>query len=373
MVDSNRLPRIGRTRMLGARTLLVMVGLLTVLCAGCSGSALVQSSDTPSTDGLVVAVRPNNPSFIVINIDGTARTYGPETHHLPKDAVSGVVISPTGDVLVGIGPRVYVVRDADFTREPIELSPSKIWPTGGYANEVYASATLDGSTVWIVQTVPGPNGSGITIADLVRIDDGILLSSTTIERPLVPVGTTYSDRLVLQGDQVESVALSVDGAIESLGSGIVAAVGANHIAVLTDDRRHLVIHEYEDSSRTERPITPPSDNGTWGLLGGDFIPHVSIPWQTLSPDGQLLIPFRAAREDDPLNWNLYLITKAAHGDYQSTLLTTDFGFSDAAWTENYQSIWLLKLREVRLMRPRASTPIEDKYSLDDEHFILAAG
>ncbi len=223
------------------------------------------------------------------------------------------------------------------------------------------------------RTIPGTDGDGITVADLIRIDDGAVLSSTTIERPLFPVGTTYADRLVFHGDRIESVTLSVDGTIESLGSGIIAAVGANHVAVLTHDRRDLVIHEYDDNSRTQRAVTPPSDDGNWGLLGGDFIPHVSIPWQTLSPDGQLIITFRAARYDDPFDWNLHLITKPANGDYQSTLLTTDFKFSDAAWTEDYQSIWLLQVGEVQLMRLRASVPIEDKYSLNDEHFILGAG
>ena len=229
---------------LSVAMLVAALGLTAVFGAGCSGSNPASSADTSTTSGLVVAVRPKNASFIVIDTDGTVHTYGPETHPL-RGGVSGIAISPVGDVIVGISEYVYVVKDADFTREPIELSPSKIWPTHGAANEVYASATLDGSSVWIVQTVPGPDGTDITVADLVRVHDGAVVISTTIDRLLFPVGTTHADRLVLSdADQVDSVALAVDGTIESLGSGTVAAVGARHVAILTNDRRDLVmIHE----------------------------------------------------------------------------------------------------------------------------------
>ena len=361
--------------MLSVAMLVAALGLMAVFGSGCSGSISGPSAGTLSPSGLVVAVRPNNPSFVVIRADGTVRTYGPETHLLPKDGVSGVAISPAGDVLVGLGidPRVYVVKDADFTREPIELSPSKIWPTPGAANEAWASATLDGSSVWMVQTVPGADGTHIAVADLVRINDGAVLTSATINLRVFPVGTTHADRLVLDGDQVDAVTLAVDGTIESLGSGTVAAVGARHVAILTNDRRDLVIHEYDGTSRSTTSITPPSRNGRWGLLGIPMIPHVSIPWQTLSPDGRLLIAFWSAGADGSHHWQLYLIEKPDNGDYQSTLLTTDFDFSNAAWTGDHQNVWLLQPGGVRLMRLHSPASIEDMYRLDDEHFILGVG
>ena len=325
---------------LSVAMLVAALGLTAVFGAGCSGSISGPSASTLSPSGLVVAVRPNNPSFVVIRADGAVRTYGPETHLLPKDAVSGVAISPTGDVLVGIGPRVYVVKDADFTREPIELSPSKIWPTRGAANEVYASATLDGSSVWIVQTVPGADGTHIAVADLVRINDGAVLTSATIsseysqsERPTptVSCSTEISD----------AVTLAVNGTIESLGSGTVAAVGARHVAILTNDRRDLVIHEYDGTSRSTTSITPPSRNGRWGLLGIPMIPHVSIPWQTLSPDGRLLIAFWSAGADGSHHSQLYLIEKPDNGDYQSTLRQLTLTFQ-TPWTGDHQNVWLLR-------------------------------
>ena len=358
---------------LSVAMLVAALGLTAVFGAGCSGSNPASSADTSTTSGLVVAVRPNNPSFVVIRADGTVRTYGPETHLLPKDAVSGVAISPTGDVLVGIGPRVYVVKDADFTREPIELSPSKIWPTPGAANEVYASATLDGSSVWIVQTVYGADGTHIAVADLVRINDGAVLTSATINLPVFPVGTTHADRLVLDGDQVDAVTLAVDGTIESLGSGTVAAVGARHVAILTNDRQDLVVHEYDETSRIETPVPPPSEDGTWGLLGGDLIPHVSIPWQTLSPDGQLLIAFHSRPPGIMISRSLYLIAETEDRSSDSTLLATEYNFSDAAWTEDYNSIWLLQPKQLHLMRLGPTRLIERIHVLDDKHFVMAAG
>lgn len=356
-----------------AVTLLVAVGLMAVFGAGCSGSYPRPSADTSTTSGLVVAVRPSNPSFVVINADGTVRTYGPETHPL-RGGVSGVAISPVGDVLVGINEHVYVVKDADFTREPIELSPSKVWPTPG-TNEVYASATLDGSSVWIVQTlVPSSDGTYITVADLVRVDDGAVLTSTTIDRSLFPMGTTHADRLVLSdAEQIDSVALAVDGTIESLGSGIIAAVGARHVAILTNDHRDLVIHEYDGTSQFTSRITPPSRDGRWGLLGITMIPHVSIPWQTLGPDGQLLIAFRDVRPSPQYGRSLYLISKTRDRSYSSTVLATEFNVSEAAWTEDYKSIWLIQPNQIHLMRLGDTRIIESMHTLDDTHFVMAVG
>ena len=362
-----------RFGLLSAATLLVSVGLMAVFGAGCSGANPDLSAHTPATNGLVVAVRPNNPSFVVIHVDGTVHTYGPDTHPL-RGGVSGITISPVGDVIVVINEHVYVVKDADFTREPTKLSPSKIWRTPGVASEVYASATLDGSSVWIVQNVPGSDGADITVADLVRVDDGAVVISTTMNRSLFPVGTTYADRLVLSdADHVDSVTLSVDGTIESLGSGTIAAAGARHIAVLANDRQDLVIHEYEGTSRIETSVAPPSDNGHWGLLGGDFIPHVSIPWQTLGPDGQLLITFRNVRPDSPYGWSLHLVSKTRDQSYISRVLATEFNFSDAAWTANYESVWLLQPKQVDLMSTGATSLIKSVYELDDMHFVMGAG
>ncbi len=354
--------------------LVAALGLMAVFGAGCSGSNPASSADTSTTSGLVVAVRPKNASFIVINTDGTVHTYGPETHPL-RGGVSGIAISPVGDVIVAISEHVYIVKDADFTREPIKLSPSKIWRTPGAANEVHASATLDGSSVWIVQNVPGSDGTGITVADLVRVDDGAVVISTTIDRSLFPVGTTHADRLVLSdADQVDSVALAVDGTIESLGSGTVAAVGARHVAILTNDRRDLVIHEYDGTSRSTTWITPPSTKGRWRQLGIPMIPHVSIPWQTLGPDGQLLITFRDVRPGIPLyGRSLYLISKTRDRSYSSRVLATEFNVSEAGWTEDYKSIWLIRPNQIHLMKLGHTRLIESTFTLDDGDFIMAVG
>ena len=363
-----------RPRNIGAYSAVILgalAGIMIVSSAACSGSEPDDPSKGLDDIGLVVAVRPNRPSFVVIRTDGTSQVYGSGVHFLPDDAVSGLTVSPTGDVLVGVDSRVYVVGAADFGSEPLQLSPSKTWTILGATNEVYASASLDGKAVWIVQTVSSPEGVDRTVADLIRIDDRARLSSATIERHLTPVGTTHGDQLILNDLDGRVIALSRSGNTVSFGSGMAISTGPNHVAVLRDEHRELAIIEFVDGEWIEHPIMPPTAGGLWRALGGsDFVPSVSTGWPTLSPAGGLLVAFK--NDDDPHDWNLYMASARAGHRSALTRLRADFGLSDAAWTDNYQAVWILTPHVAQLIGLDEPETVTLTHQLEDDHFVMAA-
>lgn len=349
----------------------VLVGLYGVASGGCSGSGAADPS-LSAERGIAVGVRPNNPSFVVVDVDGTVTEYPPELHSLPKDAVSGVAVTPAGDVLVTIWERVFVVSDADFTTPPVELEPYRVRCRSGYAQEAYALSTHDGSRVWIVQ--PGIAAEGddaaTTLADLVRVEDGELILTASLGGGLDPVGTTAGDRLVLNEADGAVLTLKPDGETELLAKGTAIAAGPNHVAVRSGDRMGLTIIDMTDDSRHVTRIDPPVEGGTWGTVQGPNIPAISLPWPTLSSDGRLLVSFGTGT---PSSRGLYLVS-VSDRDSTVELLATEPPWLLAAWTGDYQSVWLFETdHHVRLMDLGGGKLVKDVYRLDNNHFIMAAG
>ena len=349
----------------------VLAGLCGVASGGCSGSGAVDPL-LSTESGIVVGVRPNHPSFVVVDVGGTVIEYPPESHTLPKDAVSGVGVTPAGDVLVTIRERVFVVRDADFTTPPVELEPYRVRYRGGYPQEAYALSTHDGSRVWIVQ--PGivaiGGDSATTLADLVRVEDGELILTASLGGELNPVGTTAGDRLVLNEADGAVLTLKPDGETELLAKGTALGAGPNHVAVRSSDRTDLTIVEMTEDSRRLTRIAPPAEGGTWGIVQGPNIPSISLPWPTLSSDGRLLVSFGTAT---PNSRGLYMVS-VSDRDPTVELLATEPPWLRAAWTGDYRSVWLLESdHHIQLMDLTEHRRIRDVHRLDSNHFIMAAG
>ena len=363
-----------RHRTLLARCLAaaVLVGLCGVVSGGCSGSGAV-NPPRAAERGIAVGVRPNNPSFVVIDIDGTVTGYPPESHMLPKDAVDGVGVTPIGDVLALINHRAYLVEGADFTKPPTQLEPYRVRYRNGYPQELNASSTLDGSGVWIVQSGwTGADGEASnTLVDLVRVDDGELLLTARVGGEFFPVGTTSGDRLVLNEAHGDVLTLRPDGEIELLAKGSALAAGPNHVAVVSSDRTDLTIVDMAGDSRRVTRIDSPTEGGTWGIVQGPGIPSISLPWPTLSSDGRLLVSFGTGT---PSSRGLYLVSLASGRQPSVELLAAEPPWLLAAWTGDYQSVWLFESdHHVQLMDLAEGRSVRDIYQLDEHHFIMAAG
>ena len=351
-------------------TVVVLVGLCGVGGGGCSGSGAVGPLPSPKR-GFAVAARPNTPSFVVVDVYGTATEYPPQSHGLPSDAVDGVGVTPVGDVLVTIRERVFVVRDADFAGPPRELKPYRVRYRSGHPQEAYALSTHDGARVWIVQSgwTGADSEASNTLADLVRVEDGELLLTASVGGELFPVGTTNGDRLVLNERHGAVVTLSPDGESELLAMGRAIAAGPNHVAMIDNETGELVIVELAGDSHHEARIDPPSDGGRWDIVRGPGIPSIWLPWPTLSSDGRLLVSSAT-----PTSRGLYLVSVRAGDQPTVELLTTGPPWLMAAWTGDYRSVWLFEGdHRVQLMDLAEDKAIRDLHQLDDNHFIMAAG
>ena len=373
--------------MVARRRRRAIAGLVLSVVAVAGAAAFYVARDSTSdpvippedSQGLVVAVRPNNPSFVTVDLMGNVQTYGPSDHLLPLDAVSGVVISRSGDVIVSIGTRVFVVEDADFTRPPIELGPLEFDRIRGVANEVYAAPTQDGSAVWIVlpasQTVSGERRD--TTAYLVAADGSSVLSLVQGPRRLRPVGVTAGAKLVVHsrddagGDEVLTVAES--GEIALVGSGVPIGVGRNHIVLIADDGDLVAI---SDTGELRVPV--PVAGGKWSATGRPHNLAVAIPSPTVTDDGRILV--EAVGEG--IQPSFYVVD-AGSADQPPTPIPTSYTpashFLDvsylldvAAWTDNGNSVILMEPHRVKILDLSGDGTVEVLHEFDSEHFVYAA-
>ena len=326
------------------------------------------------SQGLVVAVRPNNPSFVTVDLMGNVQTYGPSDHLLPLDAVSGVVISRSGDVIVSIRTRVFVVEDADFTRPPIELGPLEFDRIRSVANQVYAAPTQDGSAVWIVlpasRTVSGERRD--TTAYLVAADGSSVLSLVQDPRRLRPVGVTAGAKLVVHsrddagGDEVLTVAES--GEIALVGSGVPIGVGRNHIVLIADDGDLVAI---SDTGELRVPV--PVAGGKWSATGHTLNLDVAIPSPTVTDDGRILVRVIAAAPEEARGYrSSFYVVDAGSADQPPTPIPAADTPDVAAWTDNGNSVILKEPHRVKILDLSGDGTVEVLHEFDSEHFVYAA-
>lgn len=320
---------------------------------------------------LFVALRPNDPSFVTVDLAGNVKTYGPSDHLLPLDAVSGVVISRSGDVIVSVGSRVFVVEGADFGRPPLELGPLEFNSTPGIANEVYAAPNLEGTAIWIVQPALRTRDSGgyDTRAYLVTSDGSSILSEVNDPRPFVPVGVTTGSRLVVNNEKDgEVLTVSESGEVTLLDHGSAIGVGRNHVALIKADGNLVSVGDF---GKTVVPM--PNPGGRWSTVGYSLISDVSIPNPTVTDDGRLLVDVivkGSEKSDNGYSKVLYVV-KLDGTDHH--IISTPPGSirGPAAWTDNGSSIVLIASHEVKVIEFLGDGFPKFLHEFGSGHFVVA--
>jgi len=243
-------------------------------------------SDNKNPRGLVVAVRPNYPSFVTVDLNGNTQTFGPDVHDLPLDAISGVALSQSGDLVVSVSSRVFIFESADLAQASIELKLPKLDFISGVANELYTAPTQDGMGIWVVQPALATSGgeSYNSRAYLVATDGSTILGYFEDSRRLIPVGTTDQKALIVTSDEGVIQKVTETGEFLIIGSGSFIGAGRNHI-VWVDSSGDLVAF----SAGKKLRVTMPIKGRKWAATGHDFIPSVQIPSWTVTSDGRVLV------------------------------------------------------------------------------------
>lgn len=97
----------------------------------------------------VLAVRPNNPSFAVVDLEAATMTvYPPGEHALPADATGGAVMTPSRDLIIWTQGVARLVGDS-LDVVDAELRPSQLRVVDGVAPAVRVVPTYDLSLIHI--------------------------------------------------------------------------------------------------------------------------------------------------------------------------------------------------------------------------------
>lgn len=357
----------------------VLVGFGLLLIAAAIAAVLYLVRDSPAKrdisketpQGLVVAVHPNGPSFATVDLAGNVHVYRSTDHFLPHDAVSGVTLSKSGDVVVSTGSRVFVVEGADFARPPIELGPLEFDHVSGVANDVRAAPTQDGTAVWVVQpALQMRDGEGYdTRANVVASDGSSVLGAVTDSRSLVPVGVTAGAKLVVNNyDDGEVLTIAKTGEIEFVGSGWAIGVGRNHIAIVEDTGALVAV-----SNTGTQQVPMPVVGGKWSAVGYSQIPDVSVPVSTVTDDGRLLVDVVMAapeESDDGYRQLLYIVD--LNNAAPPIVVPTSFLYGSAAWTDDGNLVIIMAPHKAWTVDPSGDQSAELLHEFDKEHFVVAA-
>ncbi len=357
----------------------VVVGFGALLVAGSIATVLhlVRGPSSPQDTlretslGLVVAVHPNGPSFATVDLAGNAQEYGPSEHSIPHDAVSGLTISKSGDVVVSTGTRVFVVEDADFSQEPIELGPLEFDHIAGVANDVHAAPTQDGTAVWVVQpALQMRSGEGYgTRAYLLASDGSSVLGAFTDPRSLVPVGVTAEAKLVVNShEDGEVLTVTKSGEVALVGPGMPIGVGVNHVALVQDGGDLIVV---SDAGRQRVPM--PVVGGKWSAVGYSQIPDVSVPVSTVTDDGRFLVDVVvAAPEEGDRGYRRSLYVVDVDNNEPPVVVPSSSFYGSAAWTANGNSIVLMAPHKAWIVDPSRGQAAELLHEFDSNHFVITA-
>lgn len=334
----------------------------------------------------VLSVRPNNLSLALTNLRArTTETYPPGSTALGPGAASGASVTPRGDIAVWVTGTVHVFLDGDLSREPVELSPSRINFTPGVAVELFVQPDPTGERLWIVQ--PGsacPGEPTPSLVEAVAIDTGELLASVEVPDRAFPVGETERGLIVNLDTSVSTGdacyidpashrvgALRRDGTMEDLGRGVAIATWENYVALRMDDDSEIIIRNLDDDS--DQVVTVP-DAGAWSDVGGPSIPSTAQPLPTVSADGRLLLahtgPERST-DGDATNSALYAIDLTT--GQPTRLAEFDDWAPLATWSEDGDWVLLVRGRDLELVNPADGTTINLADAVPEEHFVLGAG
>ena len=228
-----------------------------------------------SIDTKVLAVRPNNPGFAVVDLsEGVMKVYPPGSHHVPRDAVCMASITPSGDILVysTSHPHVFLIPDGDFSVPPTILKPSRVARSDGFVEEtgIWAQADQSGSLTWLLQYFYNSSHAhsryvDYTLIELVNNKTGEIVTTTQLDGDYYRVGL-LDDALFVASDRGGAV-LDQDGTLTPITTysddhqkyGWLA-VYRRWLAYLSHDKRNLIIADV-DTNQTHTLTVPGS--GTW--------------------------------------------------------------------------------------------------------------
>lgn len=341
----------------------------------------------------IVAVRPNGPSFAVLNFEqGTMAMYPPGVHRSTQDATDGVALtSDEGLVVYGSGfGAVYLFRDG-LEQEPVVFRPEVLREVPGIASEVFAIPSSDGTSLWLFQ--PGfvtPDDAYSGVVELVDSSTGQHLLDPTLLDPTTSAAGVTHQGLVLEIESLTDTGsgfvtdvgsehvslLSEDGTIGEIGLGrAVEAAGDTVVRLVCDQGEEpceLVISDPDGSN--ERTVPRPVE-GNWGRLGGPGIPSVSLPLDAIAPDGSSLIMSIGSDFDVngvPARWGLWLVDV---GDLTTREVARLEGSHRlATWSRDNNWIVVMDQSNVELINEADPEQVISLPGLiPADHFPLAAG
>ncbi len=237
-------------------------------------------------------------------------------HQVPGGGVDSVSITAEGDaVIVTPGnsiPQVSFFPEADFSKQPTPLRPSKISNAHGisaYSLDVITDRT--NSMIWMLQLeyleINSQQEVIETWVDLVNVYSGEPVLTFVLQERYV-IGGVIDDGLVLIG-KGRILILEHDGNLHSFkvelenpaswqnGFRPIAAHG-KHIALLRPDGQEMVIVDVESQMAT--PVANPGP-GVWIPSRIPVIPIASFP---ITQGNQFVIGFRSTTGD----WSLHTIS-----------------------------------------------------------------
>lgn len=341
----------------------------------------------------IVAVRPNNPSFAVLDFEAATTTiYPPGVHRSTLDATDGVGLTTDGDLTVFSSGHEALLFEDGLDEDPTVFRPQSPRTISGIAPSVSAlMVPPDGQKMWLVQ--PGM-GHGVndypTLIDLVDVASGSVLLQTETAPETRPVGATYSglvvesvawtdtgDGFVVEPGSERALLLSEEGELSDVGPGRVIEAGADTIVrtVCEEAGSQCVLAMTDSDGSNERSAGPPMD-GEWIHLGGPGIPSISYPLRGLSPDGSSMVMGVAAGFDANNTPETVTLVIVALQGLTTRIISEVEGL--ATWSRD--SNWIVEIdqRNVSLINVdiNAEDPT-DVITVDDvippDHWALAAG
>jgi hypothetical protein len=335
-----------------------------------------------------LAIRPNDPSFAVIDLlAGTRTVYEPGQHAMPLDAVDGAIVTPAGHVVVWQDgtARVFLDRLDDLWRE---IRPHPLRRIPGVAPALRVVPTLDGGGIWLVQPGMGCCGrSDPTLVELVDLEVDRMLLKVAVEPNSLPVGAT-GEGLVLNAESfVETpggwvtepgsehiLHVTSDGAIQQVARGRAIAAGPASVVrlVCASPDRACDLHLTDIATGRERVVDPPAD-GEWLSVAGPGIPSDTQPLQVVSPDGTRVL-VGIGREIDvngvPAEVDLAVVDLETGS---ASVLRTMDELPQATWSRDGRWIAAIERPNVLLLsiEDGRSVPLADV--IPKEHFVFAAG
>ena len=245
-------------------------------------------------------------------------------HQVPGGGVDSVSITAEGDAIIVIPgnsiPQVSFFPEADFSKQPTQLRPSRISNAHGisaYSLDVITDRT--NSLIWMLQLeyleINGQQEVIETWVDLVNVYSGESVLTFVLQERY-GIGGVIDDGLVLIG-KGRILILEYDGNLHSFKVELENPAGwqngfrpieahGKHIALLRPDGQEMVVVDVESQRTT--PVTKPGP-GVWVPSRIPVIPIASFP---ITHGDRFVIGFRSTTGD----WSLHTISLTEQSSQQ---------------------------------------------------------